>query len=154
MFSAAIKKGRKQKRDWDRKQDKLAKENEENHPNLEIVKCPQEPWAFTIKKLGDDKVTIHDYIDIISRLNVYGYVKDVEQERDSTGKLHIHGIILLRPGFWRKHLCFQGYHTKLENMYDEKGWKRYITKDKKELKDINSKEYKNLYLFGPETVEI
>lgn len=146
--------GRKQVRQWEKVKTKLDQINAEAHPNLEIVKGAHEPWAFTIKRLGLQDATFQDYAEIISGLNVYGYVKAVEHESDNAGKLHIHGIILLRPGFWRKHLCFRGYHTKLEFMYDEKGWIRYMTKDKKELKDINSKEYKNLYLFGPEPVEI
>lgn len=123
--------------------------------NIEVVKPTQEPWAFTVKMTGAGaNPTKEDYESVLARFNVYGFVKCHAFEDDSTGRLHIHGIVLLRPGFWRKNLCFDGYHTKLELVYNEQGWLRYISKDRKELKDMNAKDYKSFYLFGPEPAVI
>jgi len=106
---------------------------------LEIIKSQQQGWAFTVKKLGKGKVTLESYVDVIGLFNKYGFIKKAEYERDSRGVLHVHGILLLRKGFLRKKLLLQGFHTKLEELYDESGWVDYI------VKDLG----KGLYLFDP-----
>lgn len=113
--------------------------------DIEVIKHDQEPYAFTIKKLGKSVVSLKDYADIMSNMTNYGFVKCAEYERDSQGKLHVHGIVLLRRGFFRKKLCMQGFHVKLEYIYDENGWINYITKC--DAPDVNAKLFRNQYLF-------
>lgn len=86
-------------------------------------------WAFTIKKLGNASVQPSDYAEIVGRLSSFGYVDCHYYEKDSLGKFHVHGIINLRKGFFRKHLKFMGFHLKLVELYDRQGWERYIKKD-------------------------
>lgn len=88
------------------------------------------PWAFTYKKLGKLK-TVEEYTNVISHLNKYGFVKQVEFEEDSMGKQHIHGIVLLPKGFLRKRLIREGFSCHLKEIYDEKDWIKYITKESK-----------------------
>lgn len=72
------------------------------------------------KALKSQKLDIHEW----------------NEEFDSCGRLHIHAIYSA-PDHWTMGQCIiytkmQGYsslHTKTEKIYDEKGWKEYITKD-------------------------
>jgi len=86
-------------------------------------------WAFTFKKLGNGYVLPKDYDQVIRVLNRYGYVDCHFYERDSLGKLHVHGIVQLRKGFMRKRLAIQGFHMHLVEMYERQGWEKYILKD-------------------------
>lgn len=118
--------------------------------NITVDPVTFESWAFTIKKTGSGEPTYEDCADVVTRLSAYGNVRFSEVERDSKGRLHMHGIILLRPKFWRKHLCFDGYHTHLKPVFHESGWLKYINKEKKlEVYDSNAREFKPFYLFGP-----
>lgn len=112
---------------------------------LEIERSPNECFAFTVKKLGGNTAKLEDYVPVVCHLRDFGFLKHIEYEYDSHGKLHIHGIIMLRRGFYRKKLCVQGFHMKLELIYDEKGWEDYIIKHKY---DTPSSCFKHLYLFS------
>jgi len=49
-------------------------------------------------------------------------------ERDSIGKMHVHGKVFIPLNCYRKHLCcFDGVHIKLEKITDEKGWYLYAS---------------------------
>lgn len=114
---------------------------------IEICQAKYESYAFTVKKLGPADINV-DYHDVISVFTANGNVKEVTQEVDKQGKLHIHGIIVLKKGFFRKKLFLQGYHYKLCQLYDESGWVDYIMKQC----DIqpSAKAYSNMYLFDPQ----
>lgn len=104
-------------------------------------KATQQAWAFTIKKLGGsarEVSFVRDYVQVVEQLKRMGYVKMLTEESDSDGRLHIHGIILLRKGFMRKRLCFPTYHTYLVEIYDEKYWIDYIHK---EICEVDNRQY-------------
>jgi len=86
-------------------------------------------WAFTFKKLGNGYVLPKDYDYCIQILNRYGYVDCHFYEKDSKGKLHVHGIVQLRKGFMRKRLGINGFHMHLVEIYERQGWEKYILKD-------------------------
>ena len=94
-----------------------------------VVECSvNTSWAFTVKKLGHD-VTTSDYAAVIELYRKFGFVDSHYYERDSVGKFHVHGIVQLRKGFLRKRLCLPGFHTKLVELYDRRGWELYILRD-------------------------
>jgi len=133
----------------------------EKHDELEIVKHDLEPYAFTAKKLGGSTAkaalfTLQDYCPFVELLQASGFVKALEYEHDNQGRLHVHGIVLLRRNFHRKRLCKTGFHVKLESIYNEQGWIRYIKKSASpswDLKDSNAKEFCQFYLFGDKSIE-
>lgn len=89
-------------------------------------------FAYTVKTLGKADVTEADYDPFFKRLDDFGInVEYKVSEKDSKGKLHYHGILYLRKGFFRKRICLHGFHIKLEELYDRKGWIKYIYKDVK-----------------------
>jgi len=95
----------------------------------EIIPFTQLPYAFTYKILGASNATFGDYSTVVERLTRYGHVKMLEQETDSEGLLHIHGIILLRKGFFiKRFLTIEGFHMHIKPIYDETGWTRYLQK--------------------------
>lgn len=94
------------------------------------VKSPNQAWAFTYKVLGNT-YTPDVYIPVISHLNDCGLVKHVVEERDSKGKLHIHGIVLLRKGFHRKRLIQKGFNCHLSEIQNDTAWINYCNKDQK-----------------------
>lgn len=95
---------------------------------LTTCRSDDEAWAFTVKMLGARLPTSKDYADVLAKYRDFGFIKTVEAEYDSLGRMHLHGIIMLRRGFHRKRLCTTGFHLKLESIYDEHGWVDYITK--------------------------
>lgn len=112
--------------------------------SIEVVKHDQEPYAFTLKALADPKnVRVKDYAPVLEHMSQYGLIKCAEVEHGLRGVCHIHGIILLRRGFFRKKLCFEGFHMKLEFMYNEVGWKKYIRKER----DPNASTFRDINLF-------
>lgn len=110
--------------------------------NLEVNEAINKSWAFTIKKLGGEasEVCEDDYINILDTFSKAGQVTHAIHETDPKGRLHVHGVILLRKGFYRKMLCLQGFHVKLDELYNESGWIRYIKKDCPD-QQFDNKEY-------------
>lgn len=107
--------------------------------NYEENRSQDVAWSFTVKKLGGQhsEVSIIDYTDVINKFKTLGFIKDIESEDDSNGRVHIHGIILLRKGFYRKRLTTPGFSIRLDEIYNEQGWVNYIYKGKM----INNNEY-------------
>lgn len=109
---------------------------------LTTCRSDDEAWAFTVKMLGAALPTSSNYAEVLAKYRDYGFIKEVESEYDSNGRLHLHGIIMLRRGFHRKRLCTKGFHLKLESIYDEHGWVTYIQKSFK-----NKPHSNNNYMF-------
>jgi hypothetical protein len=102
------------------------------------------PWSFTIKALGPmEKATIELYAKLVDKWRYYGHIKDYSFEQDSRGKLHMHGIIMLKRHFHRKRLMHEGFHIKLVEIYDETGWINYIHKEPASPPEqrVNNEEY-------------
>lgn len=91
-------------------------------------KAPHAPWAFTYKYLSTCNRVVDIYDICRERLSKYGFIKHIVEELDSKGKLHIHGIVMLRKGFFRQKLIVHGFHLHLAEVYDEKDWIKYMDK--------------------------
>lgn len=105
---------------------------EVNDLNLTEIKAPQTAWGFTVKMLGKAHPSLEDYYEVMHRFRKFGDVQMMTEEYDSKNKLHIHGIVLLpKKGFYRRKLMVHGFHIKLEEIYDRRGWIHYITKDQR-----------------------
>ena len=94
---------------------------------MEITKAEHVSYGYTVK---DNRPETTDYQSFFDRCEKFGVkITHKYPEYDSKGKLHIHGIMQIPKGFYRKKICMDGLHIKLVEIYDEAGWKRYITKD-------------------------
>jgi len=88
-------------------------------------------YAYTVKYLGK-QLTMQEagYDAFFHNLQeCFVEIKYKIGERDSKGRLHYHGIILVEKNLYMKRLCLQGYHTRFDEVYDESGWLTYIHKD-------------------------
>jgi len=85
--------------------------------------------AVTIKKLTNDPVML-DYVNIINEWQDKRFIisSDFIFEKDSKGKLHLHGIIVVRKNFYKRKLQTIGYHVYTTDIYDIEVWKNYINK--------------------------
>lgn len=97
---------------------------------MEIVKSDKTLYGFTIKSTSGHKRS--DYTPIFSKWednkqNVEMVTKHLEYGKHDY--LHYHGIITIKKGFYRKRLEMKGYHIKLVEVFDIKGWVKYITKE-------------------------
>lgn len=98
-----------------------------------------EHWAFTIKYVKHESMSMTDdhitekYEEILSSWNSRKNVKVIYRnyERDKQNRLHIHGIIESTRRLYFKPLMKHGFTMKFELIYDEAGWKKYITKEEK-----------------------
>lgn len=94
------------------------------------VRSTKIAFAYTVKTLGPSTVTSNDYVPFFRRLEALGVEVEYKiDELDSKGKLHYHGIIYLKKGFYRKRVSLKGFHVKLEELYNKAGWLKYIHKD-------------------------
>jgi len=107
---------------------------------MEIERSIDMPWAFTYKVLGPcENDSVYNIVKKV--LKSYGMIKHCVLENDSQGKPHIHGIVLLRKGFFRQRLKVQGFHCCLREIYDEQDWLRYCNKDQPNSPLIDNKIY-------------
>lgn len=85
-------------------------------------------WAVTIKSCKAIP-KLREYYDLMELWSQKGinFIKFVF-EKDSKGKLHLHGSINLPAKYYRKSLFMRGFHFKLVHIYHEDGWDRYINK--------------------------
>lgn len=100
--------------------------------SLEVVKSQLVSYAYTIKdnrkvNNSDRKETYNIFFRRCECWNIP--VEYKVEEKDKQGKLHIHGIMYLKKGFYRKRLCMPNLHLKLVELYNKEGWKQYIHKD-------------------------
>lgn len=88
--------------------------------------------AFTVKILGCAvEGSVEDYQQNI--LNRWARLAGVTLrepyfEKDSSGCLHMHGIIYVRKGFYKKRLQTPGYYIHVKDCYDIDQWLEYCQK--------------------------
>lgn len=104
----------------------------------EEAKAQTQSWAFTISDTTKEhKYAKTDYKLFWERCEQFGLrIEQREQEiGPNKGVPHYHGIIEIPKGFYRKKLMMKGLHLKLEELYNKRGWMKYINKthDIKEL---------------------
>lgn len=84
-------------------------------------------YGFTVK---DNRIDVTDYDSFLDRCAKFKcIVQEYYGELDSKGRYHLHGIISIPKGFYRKKLVMPGLHLKLEEIYNLIGWTKYIKKD-------------------------
>lgn len=106
---------------------------------MQITKAGFIAFAYTIKhNSGDpDKVCETHYEPIFHKWKQLGLELEYKiKEKDKQGRLHYHGILYLPKGFFRKRLMCKAsdgkqYHIKLDEIFNRKGWIKYIEKDVK-----------------------
>jgi len=88
--------------------------------------------AFTYKKLGSEEPDERYYDDIIYKIQeIEGVeVHDYVFEKDSLGRLHIHGYLECYKRLFRKRLVIQGCHCYIKEIDDFGGWLDYINKQR------------------------
>lgn len=90
-------------------------------------------YAFTIKKmLGSPEMTVEsDYRTIMKSWKIEGLkIPIYSYENDTRGRLHIHGIVLIPEGYYRKNLITRGFSLKLVEIHNFAGWLDYLGKDR------------------------
>lgn len=101
--------------------------------------------AFTVKKLGNDEVSIEDYrINVLSKwARLAVQIEEPYFEDDSKGKLHMHGVVVTRKNYYRRKLSVPGYYVYVTDCWNIERWLEYCSKVNKSIKVDNT-----LYLFG------
>lgn len=99
---------------------------------MEITKSLLTAYAFTIK---DNRKVINEsrqeeYDKWFDKLGRLGLELEYQvKELDSMNRLHIHGVVLIPKGFYRKRLLQGGLHIKLVELYNAQGWLKYMLKE-------------------------
>lgn len=99
---------------------------------MEIIPTDHKAYAYTIKRncRRNDPNTKEHYVPFFDRLKKLNIgIEYKVLEKDKRGRLHYHGILYLKKGFYRKRLMMDGLHLKLKEIYDKSGWVKYIHKD-------------------------
>ena len=93
-----------------------------------VKKSTDSAWAYTIKCLKPT-VTRSEYENIVQRWRDNCIVEYEVYELDPKGYLHVHGIVRIPKGYYRKKLNTREFHTYLTEVTNREGWERYIMKD-------------------------
>lgn len=99
---------------------------------MDIIKSGFTSFAYTVKlnKSLHSAPTETEYIPWFDKLKKLGIELAYKiSEKDKRGHLHYHGILYLPKGFFRRRVMMKNFHIKLEELYDKKGWMKYIHKD-------------------------
>lgn len=99
---------------------------------MEVERSGYTAFAVTIRRNEKRDANENDYVPMLEHIMKNGVkIHSLVYEQDS-GKtyngLHIHGIIYIKKGFYRKRLAKDGYHIKLEEIYSWDGWQKYLNK--------------------------
>lgn len=97
---------------------------------MEVIKSDTTAYGYTV---SDNRVDVTDYqpwFDKVDKLGCRVVTKCAEH--DSKSRLHYHGVILIKKGFFRKRLMMPGLHVKLVEIYDREGWDLYCNKQQEE----------------------
>lgn len=93
-------------------------------------------FAITIKRTGNNSKNENDYDDYFTFLRKSNpkceLHKWVYEDNVKEPGVHIHGVLRVPKGYFRKRLCpvNGSYHVKLVKITDLEGWIRYMRKDK------------------------
>lgn len=99
---------------------------------MEIQTTDHRAFAYTVKdnRGRTSDVTEQTYDPFFDQLKHYRIKCEYKvAEYDKKNRLHYHGIIYLKKGFFRKKICVKGLHVKLVEIYNKDGWEKYIHKD-------------------------
>lgn len=103
----------------------------------EEAKAQSQSWAFTISVTSGKLYPLDTYDQFWKKCESYGITVSAKELEvgSNKGVPHYHGIIEIPKGFYRKKLMIRGMHLRLEELYNKKGWMKYINKthDIKEL---------------------
>lgn len=112
---------------------------------MNVKKSDKIAFGYSIKKLSGKTASPSDYEPFFQKLKKYNIELEYKvSEFDKAGKLHYHGIVYLTKGFYRKRLICADLHLKLSEIWNKKGWEKYIHKDcefyalEQQAKDLDS----------------
>jgi hypothetical protein len=96
---------------------------------MNIIKSDTIAFCYTLKlnRLGATAADYDTFFDKCLKFNIKVEYKITEL--DSSGRLHYHGILYLKKGFFRKRICVPGMHIKLVECNNKEAWMNYIHKD-------------------------
>jgi len=98
--------------------------------NFPYIKYMQD-YAVTYRKHAKkaDSVGENDFKSLLEhlgkRLATHCFEKDKGKDH-----VHMHGVIKIPIGFFRKKLVLEGFNMKIKLITDMKGWLRYLAKDR------------------------
>lgn len=95
-------------------------------------------YAFTLRRVTDpSNVTKDRYRSYLTLLLTRLKIKLVEVYFETTHGLHCHGTFRTTEEVQEKRLRCRGWNLKVNELYNEDGWKKYIQKDQKFLEMVN-----------------
>lgn len=94
----------------------------------------RETFAITIK-INKLEALPSEYLELIKlwfkqyKVDVYNYFF----EDDGHGICHLHGLVDIPMGFYRKRLHTPGVHFMITKLFNKQGWLEYCSKQSKTL---------------------
>lgn len=109
---------------------------------IEVELSEKRQYAFTLRKTTNPKtVSPQDYLDI---LNMWEEMLDtgiIHYVFEESKGLHMHGIIEIPKHVNLIKFRRRGWHVKLEELYNEAGWRYYLLKEQRLKQDLNQDTY-------------
>lgn len=86
--------------------------------------------SFTVKKNSgpSSSVTKESYAPVLEHFNRYAIVQPPYYEHDSSGRLHMHGILSVKKGFYKRRLQVPGFYVYTTDCVHIEQWLEYCKK--------------------------
>lgn len=99
---------------------------------MEVERAGYVAYAVTIRRNDKQEASEVDYDPMIQHLMKNGVIVHELVYENDNGKtykgIHVHGVLYIKKGFYRKRLSKDGYHIKMEEIYSWEGWQKYMNK--------------------------
>lgn len=89
-----------------------------------------EHFAVTYRKHATKLETVLEssFLELLTHLGGK-LVHKVFEKDSSKDHVHLHGVVKIAKGFYRKHLSLKGFNMKIKPIWDMTGWLAYLKKD-------------------------
>lgn len=86
-------------------------------------------YGFTVRANSSNRADYSPFFNLIAKFKNHVTLECKYEEYGKHDWLHYHGVLAIKKRFYRKRLVIPGFHLKLEEIYNIKGWHKYITKE-------------------------
>lgn len=98
----------------------------------EYITSSSRQWAFTCRRTTSPAiVTREQYVNHLQTLTDKMSCKIIDFVFETTGGLHMHGIIEIPKAIDPIRFRVRGWHWYMEELYNEDGWRYYMLKEQR-----------------------
>lgn len=107
---------------------------------MDINKAPARQYAFTLRRTNLKQIISPEtYFQHVEKWTNAGICTIIDSVFEQASGLHMHGIIEIPKHVPMRRFRVRGWNIKLDELYNEEGWRYYMLKD--QLTNEENEEY-------------